>query len=104
MDQQQVTELKKNRAKFKDQAEVFEALLRSPGWAFYEELINSQIARRMEGLINPTPTAGALESEHNKGAVYGLTQARDLPRVTVAAWKEFVKSSGPATDGDEDVD
>jgi hypothetical protein len=100
MEQGQATEALKQRNSDIRRGRAFADMLNTEGWKEYEKLLNSHISQRMEQLITPTPPMGELGAEHNKGAVYALTFARDLPRVTVEAAKELAKS-GPATDGDD---
>lgn len=100
MNQEQVTRLEeiKKRKEDRERAALFEAMLKTPAWEAYEKLLNFHIGQRMASLIEPTLPNGELAAEHNKGTVFALTFARDLPRVTV----EAAKTSGPATDGEDD--
>lgn len=92
--QRQTDDLKKNAARMNAEdvkrARAFEAMCNTEGWKMYMELLNSHINDRASKLFQPT--ANSLESlavEHNKGALFGLIQARDLPSVSIAAMKEL---------------
>ena len=97
-DKDRLIEEKKKLHADRKRAQLFEGMMAHPGWQLYVALLNYHIGTRMEALIQPTPSLGELAAEHNKGAVFGLTLARDLPRGTV----EAAKTSGPATDGEDD--
>lgn len=96
-DKDQLIEEKKKIRSDKERAAFFETMMQTPGWELYVKLLNHHIQQRMEALIQPTPSLGEMAAEHNKGTVFGLTLARDLPRGTV----EAAKTSGPATDEDD---
>lgn len=82
----------------KERAEQFEALLRHPGWATYEALLNARIQLFADAIMAPAGSVdGAIALEWVKGAMSGVILARDLPSVTINAMKAAV----PATDGDE---
>lgn len=83
----------------KERAEAFSALVVSEGWKFYTELLNYNIAQRTSTLFEPLKSGERDSSEHNKGAVYALIYARDLPQTIVVAMEELAKSSSePAGD------
>ena len=69
---------------------AFEAMLKTEGWGFYVELLNYHVNERMKGYLQPTEPGGRDKEQHNKGTVFGLLLARDIPSNTVASMKEVV--------------
>ena len=84
-----VIELQKTATDIK-RARAFEAMVKTEGWHFYTELLTGQINDRMKGILSPTPPGGRDASEHNKGTVFGLLLARDLPSTTIATMKDVM--------------
>lgn len=72
-------------------ARAIQDLLRLDGWKHIEEILNNHISRRTAELFEPTPAGGRDAEQHNKGAIWGLIYARDLPRAIVTAMEEEVK-------------
>lgn len=90
--------------KDRERAEGLEMLLKHPAWPLYVELLEAALERRGALLMEPLPAneLNAVErSEHNKGAMYGIAFAKDLPRVTVAMAQEQRKSEPASEDDDE---
>lgn len=82
----------------KERAELFRALTKHPGWASYQELLNSRIQLFADRVMAPSGSVdGAIALEWVKGAMSGVILARDLPSVTIAA----IEAAVPATDGEE---
>lgn len=82
---------------------AIEDIVRLEGWKYFEELLNHHISKRTQELFEPTPPGGRDAEQHNKGAIWGLIYARDLPRVIIAAFEEERKAtsySEPATEGE----
>lgn len=75
---------------------AFAAMMKTEGWGLYLELLNNLIGTRTQNLFEPTPNGGRDIEQHNKGAVFGLIMARDLPSVTVAAMKEILDKDEPS--------
>ena len=77
----------------KERAQALSVLVKSEVWKIYSDLLNAKIAERSATLLEPLKHGERDSSEHNKGAVYGLIYARDLPHTIVAAMKELSLSS-----------
>lgn len=85
--------------KDRDRAELFAALVASPGWKAYEELLNSIIEAQGLRVLDPAGSVdGAVRGEYEKGTMRGLIMARDLPALTI----EQAKSLNPTPDVDTD--
>ena len=82
-----------------ERVQLFSSLLKHPGWALYEELLNHHINERTAKLFEPIEPGMRDASEHNKGAVYGMIYSRDLLRVTVLA-SEKLKSLSTSEDNE----
>lgn len=79
---------------------AFEAMVATEGWKMYQDLINGNVSERTKDIFSPTPKGEESAAEHNKGAVFGLLYARDLPSVIIAAMKDQ-RSSDPASEDKE---
>lgn len=76
-----------------------QGLLKSPGWSDFQDLMNVHINERAKRIFEPLLSDNlTLLQEHNKGAIYGLIWARDLPSVMITIADEARKSSDPATE------
>lgn len=81
----------------KERIQFFEAMVKSPGWPIYLELLNLRIQAFADAVLAPAGSVdGAVALEYVKGTMSGLVIARDLPSVIITA----MKTSVPATDGD----
>jgi hypothetical protein len=87
------TEAQRNRNEDIKRGRALELMMSTEGWRIYDHLINHHISLRTANLFDPTPSGGRDAEQHNKGAIYGLIFARDLPRVTVGAAKELVREA-----------
>lgn len=78
-------------------ARALQALTKMEGWIFYQAALNNLIADKTKNIFEPTPADGRDAEQHNKGVVYGLIVARDLPNVIVGAMRELLdkQSSEP---------
>lgn len=82
----------------RERAQLFEALVASPAWKSYIELLNSLLQARSDQLMAPAGSIeGAIALEYVKGTMGGLIMARDLPSLIIDSMKPAV----PATDGEE---
>lgn len=87
--------LQKEQAKFdRERADAFAVMMKTQGWQLYCDLLNKHIATRTAKLFEPTPAGEEYAEQHNKGAVYGLLLARDIPSATVAAMKNSPQPAG----------
>lgn len=79
----------------RDRAELFEPMVKTPGWLAYVEVLNSMIEQRGTEILGPAGSVdGAMRLEYIKGAMFGLLLARDLPSVTI----QQMSASRPATE------
>lgn len=79
---------------------AFQDMVRTDGWKMFQDLLNGVINERMAMLVTRPAGADAVRGEdYDKGTCYALIWARDLPDVTIQAFKD--QSSDPATEGDE---
>lgn len=82
-------------------AKAFEVMCNTDGWKMYQDLLNTHINDRVQKLFMPMNNLLMVtEVEHNKGAIFGLIQARDLPGVSIAAMKE-IREAANSTDDEE---
>lgn len=72
---------------------AFEVMMKTEGWGLYVELLNHHINARMENYLQPTAPGGRDIEQHNKGTVFGLILARDLPSGTVTSMQEAIAAS-----------
>lgn len=82
-------EQRATEAKLKAQANALDRLINYREWKVFEDLINAHINNRAQNVWGPTKAGEELVNEHNKGVVFGLLFARDLPAVTVNATKSL---------------
>lgn len=83
----------------RERMEFFRGMLKHPGWAVYQELLNIRIQIYADAVTSPAGSVdGAIALEWVKGAMSGVILARDLPTVTIAGMEATV----PATDGDDE--
>ena len=85
-----------DRRKIREDAEMFEVLVKSPGWKRYLELVE-QVGQNFHVKLM-TPLESSLEvvkMEHAKGALYGLNIAASLPGAKIAEARDL-------RDGDEE--
>ena len=84
----------------RERLDHFRGLLKHPGWAVYQELLNIRVQLYADAVMAPCRSVdGAIALEWVKGAMSGVILSRDLPGVTIAAMEATV----PATDGDDDA-
>lgn len=86
----------------RERAEVFQSLLKHPGWTLYASLLNSQLQSCAENLMLPREELreGKMNSEYLKGTMRGLIMARDLPSATIAGIEQL-RTSEPAQETTE---
>lgn len=93
--------VKQSRAALKEdkaRAEAFEGLLKHPGWATYQGLLNAILGSMGSDVLAPAQTIdGAVALEYVKGTMRGLILARDLPSATI----ESIKGLSTSADGEE---
>ena len=82
-------EARKNLSQDIARARDMEAMMNTEGWKQYCLLLNGQIEQRTASLFTPTPVGGRDAEQHNKGTVYGLLYARDLPVTIVKSMKDL---------------
>ncbi len=77
---------------------AFQDMVTSEGWKYFQALLNTKIEERTEAIFErPQPGVDDQRGEAwDKGAIYAWIMARDLPSVTIAAYKQ--ESSEPATE------
>lgn len=73
----------------------FKELVRHPGWAHFQALLNANIGERTKAVFDPPEEMGTRKDDHNKGACYGLLWARDVVQATIDAYDN---PSEPATE------
>lgn len=79
---------------------VLEELIATNGWKVYSELVNRLKFEQHTKVLQPVGSIGELFfAEYAKGAVYGLTQATDLPGIIIQGVRESVL---PAKDQEEE--
>ena len=82
-------EQRRKAADDEDLVQVLGLLIKHPGFKRYQDLLNSQLTVRGSFLLEPLPSLDSIpSSEHNKGTMYGLTLARDLPSSIIAVAQE----------------
>lgn len=94
------TEAKRILREDRELAELFATFPRNEAWKRYQTLLDKMIQKRTGDLFEPILDGQQLAAEHNKGVIYGLILARDLPTATVNAMKQLANSD-PAS-GDEE--
>lgn len=81
----------------RERMEHFRGLLKHPGWALYQELLNIRVQLYADAVMAPSGSVnGAIALEWVKGAMSGVILSRDLPAVIIAA----IEPAVPATDGE----
>lgn len=78
----------------RERADAFTVMMKTRGWDLYVQLLNAKIAERMANIFNPTEPGKEFAEQHNKGAIYGMLMARDLPSVTVKLASEATPAGG----------
>lgn len=69
-----------------ERLELFRLLVKHPGWLAFEALLNEKLSDMGTDLMQPVARLDdLLPREHQKGSMYGVALARDLPRVMIAA-------------------
>jgi hypothetical protein len=94
MDEATIKEAKRTNAEDVTRARDIEAMMNTAGWKAYHSLLNGQVLERTQNLFEPTPDDAVMKSEHNKGVLYGLILARDLPSVIVQTAKDARRAAG----------
>lgn len=88
---QLVREAKKANAIDRERCELMEAMLKTPAWRSYIELLGLRIQAFGDQVLAPAGSVdGALSLEYLKGAMSGMIIARDLPTVIIAATREMI--------------
>jgi hypothetical protein len=87
-----MTEMSDKEQKVYDTKRVraFGDLVRLEGWQMYVDLLNTYITEKGSQLMEPLssdPNAAARQ-EYVKGAMYGLSLARDVVSITIKTAKE----------------
>lgn len=86
----------------RERIELFEAMVRTPGWLAYVALLEAKIQMLADQVLAPSGSVdGMVGLEFVKGAMSGLIIARDVPSVTIAA-KEQLREQ-PVEDEDDDT-
>jgi hypothetical protein len=86
-----------------ERVELFEALVRTPGWLAYVEILEAKLQMFADQILAPAQSIdGMVMLEYVKGAMSGLVIARDIPSVTIAA-KDQLRTQ-PVTEMDDDDD
>lgn len=67
---------------------AFKDLVRTDGWKFFQELLNNRVGEMTKDLFNKPLPGGERGEAYDKGLIYGLLWARDLPETTIAAFKD----------------
>lgn len=75
---------------------AFQELVRTDGWKFFQELLNDRVGKATQNIFEKPTLADARGEDWEKGLCYGLLWARDLPSVTIAAFKDAEETSEPA--------
>lgn len=71
-------------------AQVFEAMIATTGWSSYVRELDRRLQTFADQMLRPAGSLdGCLTQEFIKGAMFGLTLARDIPSVTIAAMKDL---------------
>ena len=67
---------------------AFQAMVASDGWKLLQELLNGRVEEMTAGLFErPKSDSERRGEDFDKGACFGLLWVRDLPAVTIAAFK-----------------
>jgi hypothetical protein len=102
LDEDFIKQARKQAEEDKERMDLLRMLHKHPGWPYFVDLLNQALASRGAELLMPLSSTelNAVErSEHNKGAMYGITFSRDLLHVIVSADTEARKSE-PAPEED----
>lgn len=74
----------------RERADFLQALVKTPGWKVYLELLNLRIQNFADQVMAPAGSInGMISSEYLKGAMSGVIIARDLPAVIIAAMEQL---------------
>lgn len=74
----------------RERAELFEALVKTPGWKVYTDLLNQKIEDLGSVILGPAGSVdGAIGLEYQKGTMRGLIIAKDLPHLTILGAKQI---------------
>lgn len=74
----------------RERAELFEAMVKTPGWKLYEALLNQMVEERGKTVLAPAGSVdGAVLLEYEKGTMRGLIIAKDLPQLTILGAKQI---------------
>lgn len=88
----------------RERIELFEALVRSPGWLAYISILEAKLQMFADQVLSPAGSVdGMVTLEYVKGTMSGLVIARDIPSVTIAA-KDQIRSKPVNTEIDDDDD
>lgn len=78
---------------------AFKDLVRMEGWKYFQELLNKKVEENTADIFEKPTSVNARGEDWQKGLCYGLLWARDLPNVTIAAFKD--EASEPAEEETE---
>lgn len=71
-------------------ADSFEQLQTTTAWGYYTRAIDRRLQMFADQMLSPAAGMdGLIASEFIKGAMFGLSLARDLPSVTIQAMKDL---------------
>lgn len=88
-------EQRREAARDAETVELFGILVKHPGFKRFQEVIDRMLKARGEFLLEPIPSLDAIPaSEHQKGTMYGLALARDLPSVTIEVARQIREAQG----------
>jgi hypothetical protein len=86
----------------RERIELFEAMIKSPGWVAYVEVLEAKLQMLSDQMFAPAGSVDRMvELEYVKGAMSGLLMARDIPAATIAA-KDQLRATGAVEIDDED--
>jgi len=86
----------------RERIELFEMLVKTPGWQAFVEILNAKIQLFADQVMSPAGTRdGLVALEYVKGAMSGLIMARDIPSVTIAAKPDLRQPVMEMEDEDE---
>jgi hypothetical protein len=84
-----------DRRKIREDAELFETLVKSPGWKRYLELVEQVGQNFYVKLMTPLDNSfEVVKLEYAKGALNGLNAAASLPGAKIAEARELRREAG----------
>lgn len=74
----------------RERIELFEAMIRTPAWQAYVEILEAKLQLFADQVLAPASSVdGMVALEYIKGAMSGLVIARDITSVTIAAKQDI---------------